>query len=207
MMNETIFHLFFVFTFVAFNAIRAYYQRKATLGEGRVEYKEGRAHNAFRKIVGIPWILSLLVYLFLPGWFEWARLPLPEGLRWVGAGLGLASLPLIWWVQQALGTNFSVRLHVWDEHTLVTSGPYRWVRHPMYSALFIWAVALLLLSANWFIAGVPLLALILIVVVRIENEEQAMIEKFGEQYREYIQHTGRFLPRLGEGGYRQPLRS
>lgn len=202
-MNETIFHLLFVLTFLAFTAIRAYYQRQATMGAGQVEYKEGRAHNALRKMIGIPWILCLLIYLFQPGWFAWAHLPLPDGLRWTGAGLGLASLPLIWWVQYALGINFSVRLHVRSEHTLVTDGPYRWVRHPMYTALFIWAAALLLLSANWLIAGVPMLALIVIVVLRIENEEQAMVEKFGDLYREYIRRTGRFLPRLGAISYPQ----
>jgi len=195
-MNETIFHLIFVFIFVAFSAIRAYYHRLATSGAGKVEYKEGLPLKAFRLIAGLPWIGSLIVYLFRPGWFAWAHLDLPIALRWTGAVLGIASLPLIWWVQRSLGVNFSTTLHVREEHTLVTSGPYHWVRHPMYTALFIWIAALLLLSANWLIIGVPLVAFLAIIVTRIDNEEKTMIEKFGEQYRIYMRRTGRFLPRL-----------
>jgi protein-S-isoprenylcysteine O-methyltransferase Ste14 len=196
-MYETTFHLIFIFTFVAFTAIRAYYHRQATHDAGKVEYKEGWLLKVFRLGVGLPWIASLIAYLFQPAWFAWAHLELPGGLRWAGTVLGLASLPLIWWVQRSLGANFSTTLHVREEHTLVTSGPYHWVRHPMYSALFIWIVGLLLLSANWLIIGVPFAAFLLIVVFRIDNEEKTMIEKFGDPYRMYMQRTGRFLPRIG----------
>jgi protein-S-isoprenylcysteine O-methyltransferase Ste14 len=111
--------------------------------------------------------------------------------------LGLASLPLIWWVQWALDINFSTTLHVRDKHTLVRHGPYRWVRHPMYTALYIHLLAILLLTANWFVGGMFLLMQTIIIALRLRNEEAAMVEKFGNEYREYMKHTGRFLPKLG----------
>jgi protein-S-isoprenylcysteine O-methyltransferase Ste14 len=147
-------------------------------------------------IVGIPFMLSLLVYMFRPGWFAWSALPLPAWVQWVGLVLGITSLPLILWVQAALGSNFSTTLLVRQDHDLVTQGPYRWVRHPMYTVLFVHLVALLLLSANWFIGGVPLLAFALIVATRLKNEERVMAEKFGPAYQDYMRRTGRFLPRL-----------
>jgi protein-S-isoprenylcysteine O-methyltransferase Ste14 len=103
---------------------------------------------------------------------------------------------LILWIQWALGSNFSTTLHVREEHTLVTFGPYRWVRHPMYSVLFVFLVGIFLITANWYIGGVPLAALILIVVTRLPKEEAAMLEKFGAEYQHYMQTTGRFLPKM-----------
>ena len=200
------FHLGFVLVFLSFTAIRAYYHKKAGQSRGPSEYKEGRLHTALRLIVGIPFMLSLLVYMLRPEWFAWAALSLPvsclacrqagEGAQWLGLILGISSLPLILWVQAALGSNFSTTLLVRQEHTLVTQGPYRWVRHPMYTVLFVHLVALLLLSANWFIGGVPLLAFALIVATRLNNEERAMAEKFGPVYQDYMRRTGRFLPRM-----------
>ncbi len=190
------FHLGFVAVFLAFTAIRAYYHKKAGQSRGPAEYKEGRLYTALRLIVGIPFMLSLLVYLIRPGWFTWAVLPLPVWAQWAGLILGITSLPLIVWVQLALGSNFSTTLHVRREHTLVIQGPYRWVRHPMYTVLFVHLTALLLLSANWFIGGVPLLAFALIVAGRLKYEEQVMTEKFGPAYQDYMHRTGRFLPRL-----------
>ena len=140
-----------------------------------------------------------------PGWFAWAALPLPssclacrqagEGAQWAGLILGTTSIPLIGWVQIALGSNFSTTLHVRQDHDLVTQGPYRWIRHPMYTVLFVHLTALLLLSANWFIGGVPLLAFLLIVATRLKNEERVMAEKFGPAYQDYMGRSGRFLPK------------
>jgi protein-S-isoprenylcysteine O-methyltransferase Ste14 len=192
---STTFHMSFIIVFLAFTAIRAYYHKKAGQSRGPAEYKEGRLHTALRLIIGIPFMLSLLVYMIRPGWFAWAALPLPSWAQWAGLILGITSIPLIAWVQIALGSNFSTTLLVRQEHTLVTQGPYRWIRHPMYTVLFAHLTTLLLLSANWFIGGVPLLAFILIVATRLKNEERVMAEKFGPAYQDYMQHTGRFLPR------------
>jgi protein-S-isoprenylcysteine O-methyltransferase Ste14 len=194
--NDLYFHWTFIFVFVGFTAIRAYYHRLAEKTRGRVEYREGRTLKLLRLGFGLPFILALLGYMIQPGILGWARFPLPAWAQWVGVGLGLASLPLIWWVQAALGSNFSTPLHVRDEHTLVTRGPYRWVRHPMYTVLYIHFTGVLLLTRNWLIGCVFLLALTLIVAGRIRSEEALMVEKFGESYQRYMGRTGRFLPRL-----------
>ena len=196
-MDENFFHLVFVFVFLVFTGIRAYFHRLAERTQGRVEYKEGTVHRALRLVVGIPFMLMLLAYMIQPGLLAWARLDLPTWAQWTGVVLGLASLPLIGWVQWALGNNFSTTLHVREQHRLVTYGPYRWVRHPMYTVLFIHLSAVFLLTGNWLIGGVFLSALTLIVALRVENEEATMEGKFGESYQMYMQRTGRFLPRIG----------
>ena len=72
-----------------------------------------------------------------------------------------------------------------DEHTLVTHGPYRWVRHPMYTGFYMLELAILLLTANWFIGSLLLIGQTIVIAVRINNEENVMLEKFGDQYRAY----------------------
>jgi protein-S-isoprenylcysteine O-methyltransferase Ste14 len=91
--------------------------------------------------------------------------------------------------------DWSTNLQLREEHTLVTTGPYRWARHPMYTALFSFFVGLALVSATWLIV-LLVVAATFVLVVRIDKEEVMMIEQFGDEYRAYMQQTGRFLPRL-----------
>ena len=195
-MDANFFHLIFVFVFLAFTLIRMYYQRQAQQRRGRFTYREGRLHVALRLVFGLPFIALVFAYMVNPGLLAWASLPLPLWSRWLGVVLGLASLPLILWVQWALGSNFSTILHVRDEHSLVQHGPYRWVRHPMYTVLYIHLLGVFLLTANWLIGGVFLAALTLVVFSRVKREEAVMEAKFSPAYHLYKQQTGRFLPRL-----------
>ena len=196
MSEKTLLHLIFVVSFTAFTAIRMYYHRLAYKTAGRVEFKEGRLNALLRLSFGLPYIVLLFVYMFNPRILAWADFQLPVWAQWTGAVLCLSVLPLIYWIQRSLGSNFSTTLHIREEHTLVTFGPYRWVRHPMYTVFFIQAVGILLLTANWFIGGIYLLGLTLVVVSRTRNEEAAMIEKFGNDYQTYMARTGRFLPKF-----------
>jgi protein-S-isoprenylcysteine O-methyltransferase Ste14 len=193
------FHLAFIVALFGFQGIRAYYFRKAKTLGGEVELIEGDRHplTVLRKLIALPILLGLFAYVFFPGYLNFAGLALPLWARWLGVGLGLLSLPLIWWVQWALDLNFETHLHLRAEHTLVKHGPYQWVRHPMYTVLFINLLAVFLLSANWLIGGLFLGSFTAIVIMRIDNEEAAMLEKFGEEYRAYMRQTGRFLPKLG----------
>jgi protein-S-isoprenylcysteine O-methyltransferase Ste14 len=80
--------------------------------------------------------------------------------------------------------------------TLITSGPYQFIRHPIYTAFVLILGSILLISANWFIGLACLGMTVLEVTSRIGFEESLMLEYFGDQYREYMKKTGRLLPRL-----------
>lgn len=183
---------------VLFCCIRAAYEARARQSRGRAEFKEGRVRGALHLTGSLLFVLTLLTYTLAPALFEWAELTLPAWSQWVGAMMGGASVPLILWVHSALGSNFSTTLHVRDEHTLVVNGPYRWVRHPMYAVLYMYLTAVFLLTRNWLVGVVSLAALTAIIFRRLKQEEETMIEKFGDEYREYMRRTGRFLPRPGE---------
>jgi protein-S-isoprenylcysteine O-methyltransferase Ste14 len=140
-------------------------------------------------------VIALIVLLARnPNWGLKLTFPLPFWLRWAGVALGLASLGLWTWTHVALGTLWSAQLQLRTHHRLVTSGPYLRIRHPMYTAVLAWATSLGLVLANW----VPIIVAVggaVIFVMRVPREEQMMLERFGDEYREYMKRTGRFLPK------------
>ncbi|MCK4464663.1 MAG: isoprenylcysteine carboxylmethyltransferase family protein [Bacteroidales bacterium] len=157
--------------------------------------REGRLFLILRPFMALFMIAVFILYTINPSWMRLCAFPFPIGLRWIGVVFGTLSLPLLIWVQQTLGRYWSTNLQLRKEHILITTGPYRWVRHPMYTALFTFFIAGSLISANWLFI---LLTMVVIVglYIRIGKEEIMMIEKFGDEYRDYMKRTGRFLPRL-----------
>jgi protein-S-isoprenylcysteine O-methyltransferase Ste14 len=127
---------------------------------------------------------------------RWADLPFPAWLRWTGVGIALVGFMLLQWSQNTLGKNWSDTPRLLKEQSLVTSGPYRWVRHPIYTAFLLILGSTFLISANWMIGLTWIGMAVLEVASRISYEESLMLESFGDQYREYMKRTGRLLPRI-----------
>jgi protein-S-isoprenylcysteine O-methyltransferase Ste14 len=148
--------------------------------------------------IGWLWVLAPTLYVLIPRWLDWAASPMPSLLRWTGVGLGTAGIVFLAWAHWTLGKNWNVPGVVQREQVLVTHGPYQWIRHPMYAAFAVIALAYWLISTSWVI-GLIGLAYWIVVVSQVGVEEAALIERFGEAYRRYTKHTGRFLPRLFGG--------
>lgn len=128
------------------------------------------------------------------GFPRFADYPFQPALAWLGALTFLASLYLFWRVHRELGRNWSDSLEVRDQHTLVTVGLYRYVRHPMYSAFFLWAIAQALLLPNWIAGFSGLAGFGTLFLFRVGREEQMMLDTFGAQYRAYMDRTARIIP-------------
>ncbi len=176
--------------------IRLYYMRKVSESGQKISRKhEERLRMALAVSCNALGMIGSLMYVIAPQRMRWATLPLPTWSRWAGVGLGIISDPLLLWTHPALGKNWSGALEIKEQQTLVTSGPYRWVRHPMYTTLFMIGLTSLLVSANWVIGGCWL-GLGIVAASRVGHEEALMVEEFGDQYRAYMQRTGRFLPRM-----------
>lgn len=195
--TELLFRLALAALVIGLLAIRLYFRWMARKVEGRVTRFEGWPNMIFRFAIGAIGLTALLVQLVYPDALAWARLDLPAWARWVGVVVGAGGLALLAWTQAVLGENFSTTLHIREQHTLVMTGPYHWVRHPMYTSLYLIATAFFLLSANWLIGLGWLAGLTLVMITRVAREEAVMREKFGEAYQAYMRQTGRFLPRLG----------
>ena len=119
----------------------------------------------------------------------------PDWLRWAGVGLGITSVGLFAWTHAVLGRFWSSTLQLRAGHQLITVGPYARIRHPMYSAILGWIMSLGLVAANWTPFVFAVLGT-LNVILRIQGEEKMMLEQFGDDYREYMERTGRLLPMI-----------
>jgi protein-S-isoprenylcysteine O-methyltransferase Ste14 len=197
-MNDTVFRILAVIIFLIGASISGYFRRKADRESGeQVSLKEeGNAMLIALRLTGISIWLSVFAYMLNPNWMSWSRIDLPDGLRWLGVAMGLLGNALAYWVFSNLRNNVSPTVVTRSQATLVTSGPYRWVRHPLYLMGLISYTGFALLAENWFIALLSL-AVFGLLVIRTAKEEAKLVEKFGAAYRNYMQHTGRFFPKLG----------
>jgi protein-S-isoprenylcysteine O-methyltransferase Ste14 len=182
--------------YILFWFSRLYYMRREIAsGERVTRTRPDRLRIALISSFSLPGAVVGFLSVFAPQRARWATLPTPTWSRWIGVALGVVAMPLFIWTHHALGKNWSADLVIKEEHTLITSGPYRWVRHPMYTSFFGLSLAFFLLSANWVI-GLAGLATSVLGAARVDKEEALMIEEFGDEYRAYMQRTGRFLPRI-----------
>jgi protein-S-isoprenylcysteine O-methyltransferase Ste14 len=194
---ESSFRVQFILCFVAVITYRLYQHWKAETYRGsNLFHAEGKILGLLRMLLLLPLLGAILTYIFYPQGLSWASLPVPVELRWLGTGLQVLAFGLLVWVHRALDRNFCTTLRIRPDHTLVTSGPYRWVRHPMYTVFVLAFVGICLQTANWFLGGFGLLALALVMIFRTPMEEAQLLARFGDEYRHYMERTGRFLPRL-----------
>jgi protein-S-isoprenylcysteine O-methyltransferase Ste14 len=120
----------------------------------------------------------------------------PEN-RLVGIIILAMAVWLFWRSHADLGRNWSPSLELREGHELVTEGVYRLVRHPMYASMWLWGVAQALLLQNWIAGWVSLVMFMPLYLLRVPREERMMLDEFGEEYRAYMDRTGRVISRLG----------
>jgi len=116
----------------------------------------------------------------------------PLALSWIGAALTAIGIGFAIWARVNLGRNWSSRPAVKEHHELVMTGPYAYVRHPIYSGIMLAALGTALTSS---VFGVGMFVFISILfALRINREERIMLELFPEQYPAYQKHTKRLVP-------------
>lgn len=175
----------------------AYFRHRARKKGGVIaRRKEGALALFLRVITTLPLLASIILYAVNPRWMDWSALHVPAQLRWLGVVLGIASLPLIWWVLNSIGSNISETVLTKQDHKLVEKGPYRWVRHPLYSVGLVEIFSLSLIAANWFMGLLCLIGLIVFRMVVIPREEAHLIAVFNQEYERYRARTGALIPRL-----------
>ena len=136
-----------------------------------------------------------LVYVLTP-LFDFANYSLPIWANVLGIGIFAIALWLFWRSHHDLGKNWSVTLQVREDHILITNGIYQSIRHPMYTSIWLWAIAQALLLTNWMAGLSGIIAFGTLYFFRVGHEENMMVEQFGEQYQAYRQRTKRLVPFL-----------
>ena len=182
---------------IGFVAHRGFYSRKLAPPAGTtvVQRNEGAATKLL-SLLSISALLSTMLYCLRPDWMLWSSLPFPVRLRWSGLALAATGFVLLQWSQWTLGRNWSDKPRIMTEQVLMATGPYRWIRHPIYAAFLLILSAPLFVSANWFVGGTWLGMTVLDVYARMRVEEEMLLARFGQQYATYMRRTGRLLPRL-----------
>lgn len=196
-MNPMIFRVILPIIVVAFAAHRGYYIKKHTRPDAETvkEREEGTA-SKIASLLAMLALIATAIFAIIPSWLDWAALPFANWLRWTGVVIALLGFALLQWAQITLGRSWSDTPRMMNEQTHVTSGPYHFVRHPIYTAFLLILGSTLLVSANWLI-GLSWLGMTLLEISsRIQYEENLMIEFFGDQYREYMKTTGRIFPKF-----------
>ena len=195
MTGENIYRMMIVGMFASVLPIALYHRIRSFTGERLNRRDEGLVIMIGLRLCGLGAMLGLLAYAINPAWMDWSAIRLPDALRWMGLPLGLVAWAWLFWMLRTLGSNLTDTVNVRANATLVTGGPYRWVRHSMYLGVALLMLSVSLLTANLFIALAGALA-VLMMVLRTPMEEARLAERFGEAYRRYARRTGRFLPRL-----------
>jgi protein-S-isoprenylcysteine O-methyltransferase Ste14 len=127
---------------------------------------------------------------------RFADYPVIPVLSYLGIAADFACLWLFYRTHRDLGHNWSVSLDLRERHTLVTTGVYAMVRHPMYAGFWLMALAQLLLLPNWIAGPAGLIGFGILFFGRVRREEDMMIAAFGEEYRAYMTRTARVVPWL-----------
>jgi len=137
-----------------------------------------------------------IAYCLLPrfGFLAFADYGFSPLMAWTGSLVFVLSLALFLATHRQLGRNWSQTLELREGHTLVTHGVYRLVRHPMYSAFFLWSLAQVLLLQNWIAGPAGFVGFGLLYAFRVGREEELMRSAFGEDYTNYEARTKRIVP-------------
>jgi protein-S-isoprenylcysteine O-methyltransferase Ste14 len=130
--------------------------------------------------------------LVFPDFFSCAAVPLPDWVRWGGAVTGTLCSLLMYWTLSSLGRNLTDTVVTRKEATLVTHGPYRWVRHPFYVTAALLMSSVTVLTANWLI-GLTSVIVLALLAIRTPKEEAMLIERFGDQYRDYTSRPVKYI--------------
>ena len=194
-MDDGVFRWVMIAGFVAVVAVTAPHRVRAATNEKLDRRREGAFMLATLRPVAAALWLAIIAFMINPALMAWSSVALPLWLRWTGVAFWALSIALLLWTLPALGRNLTDTVVTRREHTLVTRGPYRWIRHPFYVAMALVTLASALIAANWFIfiSGVVVLSLL---ALRSRVEEEQLAARFGDAYLDYRRRTGRFLPKL-----------
>ena len=194
--DDDIFRLILILGFVAVMPIGLYHRLKSQAsGEKLDRRQEGRFILSTLRPIATMRIIGVVTYVINPAWMAWSSIGLPDWMRWLGVGVGVIAATLLIIVFRTLGTNLTDTVVTRANHTLVTTGPYRYVRHPFYVASGLALTADSLVTDNAFLALIGL-AVLGLILLRTGIEEQKLIERFGDEYQHYMSRTGRFVQRF-----------
>ena len=199
MSSELPFRIAVVVIFLMSVLVTLYFRIQAASSGEKISRKdEGFLFALVLRTLGLGLFLSTVIWVISPQAMEWAAIPLSPAVRWIGAVSGAACSLLMYWTLRSLGKNLTDTVVTRATATLITSGPYCWVRHPFYVTAALLMASVTIMAANALIGSISFFVLLML-AIRTPKEERKLIETFGQSYRDYMKTTGRFFPRFRSG--------
>jgi protein-S-isoprenylcysteine O-methyltransferase Ste14 len=168
------------------------YWSKEAKNSKPAESSESKASRTFHLIVLNAGVLLLIFSFNLPG-FRKPILPASPILRAIGVVVELAGFALAIWARRTLGSNWSGEVRIATGHQLVRTGPYQWIRHPIYTAVLAMYVGILMVSGEVH-AIVGLAMIVLAYLRKIRMEESILAAQFGEEFLAWRRDTWALAP-------------
>ncbi len=181
--------LLLLFSIAVINRVRAVTENKST----RMYHAEFRYY-----IMAVCALLAAgvsLLFVLKQSWLQGAQFNAGQTLNWLGNVLITFAISLWVWSKRTLGKNWSSRIAVRQQHTLTASGPYRFIRHPIYTSYLILMFGIAFATGNWLVAF-PYVLGALLTITRTGQEELVLRQTLGKEYELYSRRTGRFFPPL-----------
>ena len=192
--EETLLRILIIGIYAVFAAVRVRYRIPAAKRE-RNKYEPSRFVLGMLSVGIIAYFITLILYvLYIPIILSFS-IPFFPIIRWFGVLVAVVFVPILYWVHSTLDKQYSADLSIKKDHDLIEVGPYRKVRHPMYTVFIVFSIAIALITSNVLcILFSFIIALSFPSIAR--SEELMLIEAFGDKYRSYMTRTGRFFPPL-----------
>ncbi len=165
---------------------------------GATKTPEAHSFRAVRfLILGTTFLLLLSDWLRI-GPLAWRFVPDSIAVRATGLGLTVVGITVTFWARICLGRNWSDKVVIKEDHELIRSGPYAYVRHPIYSGVLLGVAGTALAIGEW--RGVIAFCLLLTTyAIKAKKEERVLAVAFGPAFGEYAAQTGFLFPRIHFG--------
>jgi len=205
MIEELVFRIIFTALWVVFVSILTWVrystrQPKSEQPPSKEAKKEHLRYMVALALFAIVWLGGIILYIFIPNLITPLSIPLPDLFRIAMAIITALSIPFVAWSYLTIGKNWVHALEPSkflqkEDDKLITTGPYKYVRNPIYFGCFTFIVTLALESSNLLVL-IPVLVLIALIYAQIGNEEKMLLDRFGDEYRDYMKQTPRLIPKI-----------
>lgn len=193
-MDPLILKIAYIVILVGTSIIR-YPHEKRNKANSIIKDNKTTLEKALLFVVFLGMMILPLLYI-LTSLFSFANYTLPLYAQITGVVLILPTLWLFYRSHKDLGLNWSVTLEIREGHNIVDTGVYKHIRHPMYSAIWLWGIAQTLLLHNYIAGFSGLISFGMLYFFRVQEEEKMMLKEFGEEYQAYKKRTKRIIPFL-----------
>jgi len=146
-----------------------------------------------RLLAVAPLVLGTVASLVFPRCMAWAFFDLSPAIRWAGLAVGALAVVGVHWVFTTFGEQAGGAAAAGPPR-LVTHGPYRWVRHPMYLVMIVLFLSLGVMISNGFILSYTVALLLALRLFAVPREDARLAARFGDEYERYRSRTGAFVP-------------